>query len=283
MSGIIDQLDSGSSLTCGGWWDAYDPGTVTIRSGTTDRVDAIADKSGDGWDLINADSTDTDHPQLVPGAIRFTEDGDHHLVNSSFAQDWDSVTVCASFTFSDDPHHTILMGQGVYGTTPDFMVMLRSDSSTPTDMDWQYRVGGGGSRTVNSNIGGIFTEGVKRAVTFVVTPTATDTVRLRISSHTSADDVAVTNLYDATVTDTSSSGGMLGSAIVGNGLWVNAHTTTHGAYTAGIDLHEIAVFDGVCSEDEIVRIENYLRNHGPSKSPRQSPPGIGLGLKSTRR
>ena len=135
---------------------------------------------------------------------------------------------------------------------------------------------------MNSNIGGIFTEGVKRAVTFVVTPTATDTVRLRISSHTSADDVAVTNLYDATVTETSSSGGMLGSATVGAGLWVNAHTTTHGAYTAGIDLHELAVFDGACSETEISRIENYMLSHGPPQSPTQTPPGIGLGANARR-
>lgn len=290
MAGILDLLDDGSSLSCGGWWDAYDAtfisgnGTVTIRSGTTDRVDAITDKSGDDWTLSNAESSDADHPQLIDGALRFDENGDHHLKNASFSQDWDSVTMFASFTFNDDPHHTVLVGQGASGTAADFMIMLRQDTDPATTMDWQYKVGNGSAITTNSNIVGAFTAGIKRVVTFIVHPTATDTVRLRISSHTSADDVAVTNLYDATIADTSSSGGMLGSATVGNGLWVNAHSSssaTH-AYTAGIDLHELALFDGACSATEISRIENYMLSHGPPQSPTQTQPGIGLSINSRR-
>ena len=89
-------------------------------------------------------------------------------------------------------------------------------------------------------------------------------------------------MYDSDeVTDAASSGGMIGSS-ADDGLYVNAHTATSPAYTAGLDLHELALFDGVCSETEITRIENYMLHHGPSKSPRQSPPGIGLGVNARR-
>ena len=274
-------LDSGSSLTCGGWWAGYAPATVGIRSGTTDRIDSVTDKSGNGWTLSNADSTDTDHPQLVADGWRFTANGDHHLKNTSFSQDWDSVTVFACFTFLESPHNMLVVSQDNGNIFGDFMVMLRKNSSGD-DMDWRYIVGGGSAVTLDTDISDAFVTGIRRAITFIVAPTADDYVRLRLSSHTSATDSAVVQTYDSgEVTDTSSSGGMLGSA-ADDGLWVNSNQYHSAWYTAGLDLHELILFDGVCSATEITRIEHHMLNHGPPESPTQTPPGIGLGTKSRR-
>jgi hypothetical protein len=246
-----------AGATCAAWYDAYDRSTITLDDG---RITAVADKSGGTeYDLANSESTATEHPEYseADGAIKYTSGADQYLKNADFTQDWSAVTVVVSYTSTGDPGFGLLFSQDDTSMTGDFSLLM-SYNAGQAKTNFEYRLGGSYSTFAHDN--------------------ATDTLRIMLKGHEAAGSPSDTDVYQhhsATKTETRNMAGTNDT-----GLLVGAPISWPSSLA--LNIHELAIYDTYMDAATSAPIEEYFLNHGPPAAPAQSPPSMGLGIKSRR-
>ena len=266
-----------AGATCEAWYDAYDRSTVTL-DGT--RITAVADKSGGtAYDLTNSDGTAARHPTYseADGALEYrsSEHSDQYLSHGMFDPDTTEITFFFSYTSTGDAASFLTVVQDNASSYGDWGVRMSTVGSSETTGNIKYYLGRSESGSVNIN--NAWNTGLKRVLTFTHA-NATNTSRLRLVGHTSTTTTAVTQLNETVVTDEANNMEGTGEA----GLLVGGRPDAGWPDSIDVNIHEIAIFNKYMTEAEAAPIEEYLLNHGPPKAPAQSPPSMGLGIKSRR-
>lgn len=264
-----------AGATCAAWYDAYDRSTVTL-DGT--RITGVSDKSGGtAYNLANSESTATEHPEYSEGVIKYTADAGQYLKNSSFGVgDWTEVTFLIAYTSTGDADSVLFISADDNSQTGDFSLKMEQDGSGD-NADFDYRIdrkyGNMGASATSA-----FTTNEKRVLSFSFS-NSLDTLRITIKGHQatgSPSDTDVYQYYAGSKTETDNLDGTTQAGLlIGN-------STTSSPDSIAINIHEVAIYDKYMDATTLAPIEEYFLNHGPPKAPAQSPPSLGLGIKSRR-
>lgn len=108
---------------------------------------------------------------------------------------------------------------------------------------------------------------------------ASDTLRVMLKGHEATGSPSDTDVYQhhsVTKTETRNMAGTQSAGLV-VGSDVDSWPSS-----LGLNIHEMAIYDKYMDAATSAPIEEYFLNHGPPKAPAQSPPSMGLGIKSRR-